>query len=290
MHRSSATFLFLTGCALVSLPAALFAQATAPAAAPAEEVPAEEVTPAEPVGDEEAASEGDASASGEAAAEQEEPTVEPGEGESQEMTSEALPEPEPMANPSESVSSEVPSPGDLAQRLNEGVEDSFDGKDTWTAPVPVFAVHGYMRMRGELMDTFWLGRPILANLASNPSPEGLGPDPFSRFRPFERTEKSVPCVNEKTINGGSSNGTDCDVSTLQFANMRLRLSPEMNLTEDVRIKSTFDVLDNVVAGNTPRSFYGTANSTTFSDTLAPAGAMMIEGSLIMARATATRCC
>ena len=39
--------------------------------------------------------------------------------------------------------------------------------------------------------------------------------------------------------------------------MRLRLSPQLNLSEDVRIKMTFDVFDNLVAGETAAVFYGT---------------------------------
>ena len=60
------------------------------------------------------------------------------------------------------------------------------------------------------------------------------------------------CVDEDTLAGGL-----CDVSTLQFANLRLRLSPQLNLGEDVRVKMTFDVFDNLVAGEPPQSFYGT---------------------------------
>jgi uncharacterized protein (TIGR04551 family) len=120
-------------------------------------------------------------------------------------------------------------------------------------------------MRGELMDTFWLGRRDLANdfLQDPETTErqaaGQGEDPFSRFRPLERrlaprssrAPAGLDCIDEDTQNDGT-----CDVSTLQFANIRLRLSPQLNLSEDVRVKMTFDVFDNLVAGEPPATFYG----------------------------------
>lgn len=151
----------------------------------------------------------------------------------------------------------------------------------FTAPSPVFTLHGYMRMRGELMDSFWLGRRSIADFKATPpsathnpaDEDGQGPDPFSRFRPIE--SRTLPgagapgdldCVDEDESGNGS-----CDVDTLQFANMRLRLSPQLNLSEDVRVKMTFDVFDNLVAGTAPASFYGTGpgNTGAFAGTDAP---------------------
>jgi uncharacterized protein (TIGR04551 family) len=146
----------------------------------------------------------------------------------------------------------------------------------------VFTLHGYLRMRGELMDTFWLGRRELADFIAAPLPpggsssdtDGQGTDPFSRFRPIERRNAEgtgmapggLDCVDEDT----NSDGT-CDVSTLQFANLRLRLSPQLNLSEDVRVKMTFDVFDNLVAGETPASYYGVGpgSETVFAGTDLP---------------------
>ncbi len=43
-------------------------------------------------------------------------------------------------------------------------------------------------------------------------------------------------------------------NTLGSANMRLRLSPTLNVSEDIKIKMDFDLLDNVVMGSTPDTF------------------------------------
>jgi uncharacterized protein (TIGR04551 family) len=146
----------------------------------------------------------------------------------------------------------------MEQMLNEQLPPSMPAND-WTAPTPVLTLHGYLRVRGELMDTFWLGRDTLVNFnetANDALEAGQGPDPFSRFRPAESrpTGGSTPeCIDE------DSSSDQCDVSTLQFASMRLRLSPELALSEEVRVHATFDVLDNMVLGDGPGSFYGTGN-------------------------------
>ena len=173
---------------------------------------------------------------------------------------EPAPEPEPL----------VPSPADLEARLNEELPPATDASPELTAPIPVFTLHGYLRMRGELMDTFWLGRPSMAD-ALQDTENGTtaaeraaadGPDPFTRFRPLERRtlgdgENAAPadldCVDEDRAEGNT-----CDVSTLRFATLRLRLTPQLNLSEDVRIKMTLDVLDRVIAGEPPASYYGSS--------------------------------
>jgi uncharacterized protein (TIGR04551 family) len=195
----------------------------------------------------------------------------------------ALPPPEPM----------VPSPADLEARLTAELPPPTDASPILTAPVPVFTLHGYMRMRGELMDTFWLGRrPVPEVITLNPN--AGGPDPFTRFRPLERrrvndgsAQTGIDCVDED----GTDGGTSCDVSTLRFANMRLRLTPQLNLSEDVRIKMTLDVLDNTIAGEPAGTYFGGntgtdgmtgAEQTFFAGTTVP-GEEAGQGDSIKAR-------
>jgi uncharacterized protein (TIGR04551 family) len=142
----------------------------------------------------------------------------------------------------------VPSPAEMESLLNEQLASTPGTNHDWTAPTPVFTLHGYMRVRGELMDTFWLGRRAL----ESDERDVQGPDPFTRFRPLE-SRKPPPegCVGQDTNPGGT-----CDVGALSFANMRLRLSPELALSEDVRVKMSFDVFDNVILGDQPTTYYG----------------------------------
>lgn len=212
------------------------------------------------------------------------------EAEAAQPAPDALPDVTFKAEPS---TEPVPSPGEMSDRLAEGLGEEYDGEDTWTAPTPVFALHGYLRMRGELMDTFWLGRPMhdsqeaLSNLNAlvpDATAADLGPDVFSRFRAFERRvppadDQLASCVSEDRITEYGQ--SLCDVDTLQYANMRLRLSPELNVTEDVRVRMTFDALDNVVAGTQPgnisTSLFGNPSplNNAFADTLQPGGESFI---------------
>jgi uncharacterized protein (TIGR04551 family) len=253
--------------------------APAPAApAPAAPAPAAPTQPEQPPA---TPAPGDAAAAPEAAPETE-PEAEPVEPASLEPAPlEPAPEPESM----------IPSPADLEARLNEELPPPTDASPEVTAPVPVFTLHGYLRMRGELMDTFWLGRRAVADvlqdsdLTAQERAGASGSDPFTRFRPLERrtirslTDQSVGggdedmapgdlnCVDESRAEGGT-----CDVSTLQFATMRLRLTPQLNLSEDVRVKMTLDVLDRVIAGEPAATYYGTTYRDGANEPLREAGA------------------
>lgn len=82
----------------------------------------------------------------------------------------------------------------------------------------LFTLDGYYRLRPNLYYQFSLGK--IEGRRLFPSP-----------RPTENTQSG--------------------------ADMRLRLSPTFNISEEVRIKTQFDVLDNVLLGSTPsRSFPG----------------------------------
>ena len=82
-------------------------------------------------------------------------------------------------------------------------------------PLNLLDLHGYLRLRGDLMDGLDLG---------------LDPkEPYPQF-PSSAT--------------GSKD-------TLSGANIRFRLEPTINISEDVRIMAQIDMLDNLVLGSTP---------------------------------------
>lgn len=185
-----------------------------------------------------------------------EPSNEPTPKPSETLPTEIEVDKRPPSEASDSVSSESPSlktpelpssisdtsilsPEHAGGRLEASIPRTIQAdEESWTASQPVMTLHGYMRVRGEMQDTFWLGRL--------PPSDDSTDDAFSRFIPLERRNPPADC------------GDDCDVDTLQFANMRLRLTPQLNLSEDVRVKMMFDMFDNMVAGSTPVSFYGSS--------------------------------
>jgi uncharacterized protein (TIGR04551 family) len=96
-----------------------------------------------------------------------------------------------------------------------------DWQEEWVEEkrkLEVFTLDGYYRLRPNLYHQFNLGKVPERRLFPSPRP------------------------TEKTQSG---------------ADMRLRLEPTFNISEEVRIKTQFDVLDNVLLGSTPsRSFPG----------------------------------
>ena len=94
-----------------------------------------------------------------------------------------------------------------------------DWQEEWVEEkrkLEVFSLDGYYRLRPKLYHQFGLGKIPERRLFPSP-------------RPTERTQSG--------------------------ADMRLRLDPTFNISEEVRIKTQFDVLDNVMLGSTPsRSF------------------------------------
>ncbi|MBN1655252.1 MAG: TIGR04551 family protein [Deltaproteobacteria bacterium] len=187
---------------------------------------------------------------------------EAGEGKSESVEKEQPSVPPPsltpqVVAPAPSAALNVPSPDDAQGRLEADLPEALKTEEPQsTASQPVLTLHGYMRMRGELQDTFWLGR------AFPDEEDEYTPEPFLRFLPLENRIQNRP----------ADCGDDCDVDSLQFANLRLRLAPQLNISDDVRVKMMFDLFDNMVAGSTPASFYGAPPAGTtdaFSSTDIP---------------------
>jgi len=99
-----------------------------------------------------------------------------------------------------------------------------DWQEEWVEEkrkLEIFTLDGYYRLRPNLYHQFSLGKPLESRLFPSP-------------RPTERTQS--------------------------FADMRLRLEPTFNISEEVRVKLQVDALDNVILGSTPlsdvdRNFY-----------------------------------
>ncbi len=91
----------------------------------------------------------------------------------------------------------------------------------------LFELDGYFRVRTDWMNNYTLGFPD--SLEGTP------------FRP------ALTCLDTAP---GNLEQTECE-SAVGTANMRLRLEPVINLSEQVSVNMQIDVLDNVVLGSTP---------------------------------------
>ncbi|NOY91114.1 MAG: TIGR04551 family protein [Deltaproteobacteria bacterium] len=130
--------------------------------------------------------------------------------------------------------------GHDAAMLDEGGPPSSDPTEPdWTSPQTVFTMHGYLRMRAELQDTFFLGR------------DGL---PFSIFQPIDRGALPAGgCRGAATVTPDATNACSGGSDRLRFVNMRMRLAPTLALSDDVKVHMMIDVFDNMVLGSTPDS-------------------------------------
>ncbi len=90
-------------------------------------------------------------------------------------------------------------------------------------------LHGYFRVRPELLNTFDLNQP--------PDAYGVG------YWLFPRPNGTA---NGAILGGGH---------TVAGTNMRFQLDPTINVSEEVRIRAQINALDNVVWGSTPQYAY-----------------------------------
>ncbi len=106
---------------------------------------------------------------------------------------------------------------------------------------PYFEHHGYFRFRADFFHNGHLG-------TVEPGVRGSG-------------TSGIPApISENGINNDDADisadvGAE-DAKTLGSANIRLRYSPTLHISESLRVKATFDILDNLVLGSTP-DFAGT---------------------------------
>jgi uncharacterized protein (TIGR04551 family) len=117
-------------------------------------------------------------------------------------------------------------------------------EDWWAHTRPVIEVHGYFRTRGELYHNFSLGRhedPTgdTQNLWRQPIDSSYGDRTGQR--------RSV------RLCGDASSLGECINRTQATANLRLRLNPEIHISDNLRILTQVDLLDNLVLGSTPDS-------------------------------------
>jgi uncharacterized protein (TIGR04551 family) len=115
-------------------------------------------------------------------------------------------------------------------------------EDWWSQARPVFEIHGYYRVRAELFHKLSLGRR----------------DEPSLFWPQPADNTYIDRLG--TGHGVLLCGKDpakpevCENNTQAGGNMRFRLNPELHISDNLRVMSQIDLLDNVVLGSTPEGY------------------------------------
>src|SRR5262249_42331841 len=107
--------------------------------------------------------------------------------------------------------------------------------------------HGYFRTRAELFHNFALGR-------IDPTPLFWPQPADNSYQDLQGTVHNVAlCAPDPTDT--KSTAANCSDNTQAGANMRFRISPELHISDNLRVMAQLDLLDNVVLGSTPEGYY-----------------------------------
>jgi uncharacterized protein (TIGR04551 family) len=121
-------------------------------------------------------------------------------------------------------------------------------EDWWTHTRPTVELHGYFRMRGEVYHNFFLGR----HSGPGQDDQNLWLPPLDHtYGDINGTHHAVKLCNDPDPQGRFG---DCIDKTQSHANIRLRLNPEIHISDNLRILSQIDLLDNLVLGTTPDAY------------------------------------
>ncbi len=128
-------------------------------------------------------------------------------------------------------------------------------EDWWSHSRPLFEIHGNFRVRAELFNKFALNRRDTPSTALWPRPADNYYTPINGGQSFG----PVQCTPNEAGTGSGTDRTEsklvgCKNNTQAGANLRFRLVPELHISDNLRILSEIDLLDNVVLGSTPDSY------------------------------------
>ncbi len=187
----------------------------------------------------------------------------------------APPAPPPQLAPVEipAVGPALPDPDDAATTLEQVAPPPVEKKG-WRWPETVFHLHGYFRLRAALLKDGDLGHSGRFDRLPGPDytggPDRRNYDPFIFFTPadsnpvYQRVREPdsgtvfqtgadgvtapSPVAGGCGDNPAASGEGRCSKKTQTAGDMRLRLKPEVHLSDDIRVKAWVDVLDNVGLG------------------------------------------
>ncbi|MFZ5893766.1 MAG: TIGR04551 family protein [Myxococcota bacterium] len=136
-------------------------------------------------------------------------------------------------------------------------------EDWWSHARPILELHGNFRVRAEMFYRFSLGRIDDPKDALWPRP----PDnPYGGLNTGHYLGDL--CTFEESGRGSSTstqNLTGCKNNTQAGANLRFRLNPELHISDNLRVISQIDLLDNLVLGSTPSGNAGSDQPNAFYD-------------------------
>lgn len=154
--------------------------------------------------------------------------------------------------PSEAAPTAAGTPGTPEQPKEP--KTTVFAEDWWSHSRPLFEIHGNFRVRAELFNKFALNRRDTPTTSLWPQPADNSYSPINGGEPLGPLMKCTP------DEAGTGSETDpnklvgCKNNTQAGANLRFRLVPELHISDNLRILSEIDLLDNLVLGSTPDSY------------------------------------
>src|SRR5439155_19014493 len=129
-------------------------------------------------------------------------------------------------------------------------------EDWWVRSHPILELHGYLRVRAELFHGFALGRVDKLGDALWPQPAD------NTYGDFHGGGNAVRLC-------GDNANVPCEDKSQAGANMRFRVNPELHVSDNLRIISQIDMLDNLVLGSTPGGYRSAINTASSASPYVP---------------------
>ncbi len=120
-------------------------------------------------------------------------------------------------------------------------------EEWWSHTRPILEFHGYFRTRGELFHNFALNRH---DASTDPGLIWAHPQDHTFTDRNGQRRQVLLCGNPNA----SGQLGECFDKSQATANLRLRLNPEIHISDNLRILTQIDLLDNLVLGSTPDSY------------------------------------
>lgn len=147
---------------------------------------------------------------------------------------------------------ELAEQGRARPKTDSKAGDDVFAEDWWSHTRPLIELHGYFRLRAEFFHNFSLSR-------IEPPGEAIWPRPLDQFyRTQENNFGPALCTADEADAGENDDAANatfgCQNKTQSSANLRLRFNPELVISDNLRVNTQIDVLDNVVLGSTPGGY------------------------------------
>lgn len=140
------------------------------------------------------------------------------------------------------------SPAKSTQQSDDASKEAILAEQWWSHSRPIIEIHGYFRTRAEMFHNFSLGR-------LNAPEQQLWPQPSDHYYGPVASSGSTAATGANVCGAvDSTTGAGCSNKTQSSANLRLRLNPEIHVSDNLRVMTQIDILDNLVLGSTPSGY------------------------------------